>query len=168
MDRLRNTLIEWINGLKRYNEDELLIQPAPGKWSIGQVYMHLLSETNYFLSQVKYCLEHDENILEEMNEEGRQMFLSGEFPDVKIDRGPGLSEAIQPVNKQMLTDELEKLRQEIDLIEGKKDLSDFKGKTRHPGLGYFNAMEWLQFSEMHMRHHFRQKRRIDEFLSKRE
>jgi len=168
MDRLRNTLNEWINGLGRYKEDELRIQPGPEQWSIGQVYSHLLSETNYFLSQVKYCLEHDENISEEMSEEGRQMFLRGEFPDVKIDRGPGLSDAIQPDNKQMLIDKFEKLQKEIDLIAGKKDLSDCKGKTRHPGLGYFNAMEWLQFSEMHMRHHFRQKQRIDEFLSKKE
>jgi hypothetical protein len=38
------------------------------------------------------------------------------------------------------------------------------GKSRHPGLGYFNAGEWLRFIEMHMRHHLRQKERIDAFL----
>ena len=40
----------------------------------------------------------------------------------------------------------------------------YKGKTKHPGLGYFSAEEWLQFAEMHFRHHLRQKKRIDEFL----
>ncbi|HEV9036934.1 MAG TPA: hypothetical protein VGQ51_09945 [Puia sp.] len=39
------------------------------------------------------------------------------------------------------------------------------GKTRHPGLHYFNSLEWLQFAEMHMRHHFRQKKRIDACLT---
>jgi hypothetical protein len=29
---------------------------------------------------------------------------------------------------------------------------------------FFNAPEWLQFAEMHMRHHFRQKMRIDDRL----
>ena len=27
------------------------------------------------------------------------------------------------------------------------------GKTKHPGLNYFTAKEWLQFAEMHLRHH---------------
>jgi hypothetical protein len=34
-------------------------------------------------------------------------------------------------------------------------------KNKHPGLDYFNANEWLQFAEMHLRHHLRQKKRID-------
>ena len=164
MYRLKDTFNEWVNGLIKYDEEELLIQPGPQKWSIGQVYMHLLSETSYFLSQVKYCMENEENISAEMKEEGRRMFLKNEFPDLQIDRGPELSDVLQPVNKQMLVDEFEKLGQEIDLIGEKNNLSEYRGKTMHPGLGYFNAMEWLQFSEMHMRHHFRQKQRIDDFL----
>jgi hypothetical protein len=42
--------------------------------------------------------------------------------------------------------------------------SPFHGKTKHPGLGFFNANEWLQFAEMHLRHHLKQKERIEEFL----
>jgi len=42
--------------------------------------------------------------------------------------------------------------------------SDFKGKTKHPGLLYFNAGEWLQFATIHLRHHLRQKKRIDTLL----
>jgi hypothetical protein len=42
--------------------------------------------------------------------------------------------------------------------------SPFKGRTRHPGLGYFDAAEWFRFAGMHFRHHARQKKRIDEFL----
>jgi hypothetical protein len=38
------------------------------------------------------------------------------------------------------------------------------GKTKHPGLGYFDAREWLGFAEMHMRHHIRQKERIEQCL----
>jgi hypothetical protein len=44
------------------------------------------------------------------------------------------------------------------------NLDNATGKTRHPGLLYFSALEWLRFAEMHMRHHFRQKKRIDEAL----
>jgi hypothetical protein len=41
------------------------------------------------------------------------------------------------------------------------DFSSGRGKAGHPGLGYFSAAEWLQFAEMHLRHHFRQKERLD-------
>ena len=34
------------------------------------------------------------------------------------------------------------------------------GKTQHPGLGFLDALEWYQYTEMHMRHHIRQKDRI--------
>jgi hypothetical protein len=42
--------------------------------------------------------------------------------------------------------------------------SPYKGKTKHPGLHYFNADEWLQFADMHFRHHVKQKKKIDDFL----
>jgi len=42
--------------------------------------------------------------------------------------------------------------------------SSFHGKSKHPGLGFFSASEWFQFAEMHLRHHLKQKERIDRFL----
>jgi hypothetical protein len=41
----------------------------------------------------------------------------------------------------------------------------FKEKTKHPGFHYLNAIEWLQFIEMHFRHHLKQKKRIDKYLN---
>jgi hypothetical protein len=38
------------------------------------------------------------------------------------------------------------------------------GKTKYPGLNYFTAKEWLQFAGIHLRHHLKQKKRIDDFL----
>jgi hypothetical protein len=40
------------------------------------------------------------------------------------------------------------------------------GKTKHPGSNYFTAKEWLQFAEIHLRHHLKQKKRIDDFFEK--
>ena len=41
-----------------------------------------------------------------------------------------------------------------------------RGKTKHPGFNYFNAIEWLQFAEMHLRHHLKQKERIEKNLNR--
>jgi hypothetical protein len=43
--------------------------------------------------------------------------------------------------------------------------ADARGKSKHPGLGYFTAQEWFQYVEMHMRHHLRQKARLDTYLA---
>lgn len=60
--------------------------------------------------------------------------------------------------------DLTNLKDEINKVEILISKSSFKGKTKHPGLGYFNASEWLRFAEMHFRHHLKQKKRIDDFL----
>ncbi|MEJ7682627.1 MAG: hypothetical protein WKG06_33175 [Segetibacter sp.] len=56
------------------------------------------------------------------------------------------------------------LKDEINNVEISISKSPFKGKTKHPGLGYFNANEWLQFAEMHFRHHFKTKEKNRRFL----
>jgi hypothetical protein len=38
------------------------------------------------------------------------------------------------------------------------------GKSEHPVFGFLNGFEWLQYSEMHMRHHLKQKQKIEGFL----
>jgi hypothetical protein len=52
----------------------------------------------------------------------------------------------------------------VNALYRSHDFTSSKGKTRHPGLLFFSALEWLRFTEMHMRHHFRQKKRIDHKL----
>jgi len=99
-----------------------------------------------------------------MSSEGKEMFLNNSFPDERLKGAPSNSRIPQPASKQELQ------KQFLDL---RKDMNDkavlirdtaFYGKAKHPGLNYFTASDWLQFADMHMRHHLRQKTRIDEFL----
>ncbi|MHC4342756.1 MAG: DUF1569 domain-containing protein, partial [Planctomycetota bacterium] len=39
-----------------------------------------------------------------------------------------------------------------------------KLRSKHPAAGWCNARQWYQLSEMHMRHHLRQLRRIEKAL----
>jgi hypothetical protein len=52
-----HTIDFWIDELEQYDFRQLLAQSAPGKWSIGQVYMHLISETTHFV--VNLCQNDD-------------------------------------------------------------------------------------------------------------
>jgi hypothetical protein len=156
----------WIAALDTYSISQLLTKPSPSSWSIGQVYMHLIENTDWFFEQVKSCISCDDNSDKESSPEGKQMLLKNEFPDFQLQGPPDNDFTAQPKSKKDILDELKRQKREVKALAEAIRNSRFAGKTQHPGLQYFNAAEWFQFAEMHLRHHMRQKKRIDEFLAK--
>ena len=71
----------------------------------------------------------------------------------------------QPQSNEILLQLFINLKKDMNEAATQIDNSKSKGKTKHPGFNYFNATEWLQFAEMHLRHHLKQKERIEEFLN---
>ena len=61
---------------------------------------------------------------------------------------------------------MEKLKINTNKIWEKMNKTPTSGKSEHPRMGFLNGFEWLQYSEMHMRHHLKQKRRIESFINK--
>ena len=160
------TIDVWLTELDRYSLIQLCEKPLSANWSVGQIYIHLLYASKYQLEQVKVCASTNDNEWEEASAAAKTMFRNNEFPDLLI-KGPHSNDLTpQPQSKEQLIKELLNLKNEIntsilDLLSS----NSCRGKTKHPGLLYFNAMEWLQFAEMHLRHHLRQMKRIDEFLA---
>ena len=106
----------------------------------------------------------DDHSDEPPSNEGADMFANNEFPD-KVIEGPDTNvDILQPNSKEELKNALWLIKDEINSLDTLIPNSHYKGKTKHPGLGYFSASEWLQFADMHFRHHLRQKKRIDDFL----
>jgi hypothetical protein len=161
MKHFNDTIDTWIMALDDYTLDMLCREPKQGSWSLGQMYTHIIDDTNWFVEQMKAALSTNADSDKEMHDDAKYMFMANGFPDIMIE-GPATNTFIpQPTNKDTLRQSLQTIKDEVNRL----NFSLTKGKTRHPGLLYFNALEWLQFAEMHMRHHFRQKKRIDEVLS---
>jgi hypothetical protein len=155
----------WIDELSRYDLDKLLIQPAPGQWSLGQLYHHLIDDTEFYLQQIGICFSGTQDQAEQAKAPAQRMFQENTFPDIRITGAPDHATMPQPSGSDMLMDKLIAIRKQMNLFADKFPQSATFGKTKHPGLGYFSAAEWLQFAAMHFRHHLRQKIRIDAFLS---
>ena len=51
----------WINAIQQYNFKQLCMQPDANNWSIGQVCMHLINDTNWFIEQIKICVSNNDN-----------------------------------------------------------------------------------------------------------
>jgi DinB family protein len=154
----------WIKELECYNFAQICSKPSPNSWSVGQLLMHLIIETNFYLKQIRICIATNENVDKEATINGKNILLRNSFPNEIIEGPPSNSLVPQPINKEKLFDSLMNLKDSFNQVNLKILKSSFHGKTQHPGLGYFNAKEWFQFSEMHLRHHLRQKERIDQFL----
>ena len=158
------TIDSWIKELEHYSFDQLCMQPAPGSWSLGQVYMHLIDATTYFISEANTCLTTNEHATEDTLPAAKTIFAKNSLPDRIIEGPPSNALTPQPESKEQIMIGLLQLKEEIKHAGARISESTFKGKTKHVGLQYFNAREWLQFAEMHFRHHLRQKQRIDDFL----
>ncbi|MFN7115941.1 MAG: DinB family protein [Saprospiraceae bacterium] len=162
---LNHTLDTWIAALQGYDFDLLLIKPAADDWSLGQVFIHLLHETNYYAGQIEACLKQQENTNGQMAEAAQMMFANNALPEERIQGDPqSAQKVLQPSSKAALLAQMQALKTRLNTLWS--DIVDHEsaGKTQHPGLGYFNAMEWLQFADMHLRHHLRQKSRIEAAL----
>lgn len=160
-----HTIDFWINELDRYDFTTLCTKPSPSSWSLGEVYVHLISEVEFHLAQITECLSTDEYANEEAYPNGKKMLAANEFPDEIIEGPPSNAEVTQPSSKAQLHADLIRIREEMNKAAAMILQNIHNGKVPHPGLGYFSASEWMQFSDMHFRHHLRQKKRIDSFLT---
>jgi hypothetical protein len=165
-ENLKHTIDFWFHELDQYNFDQLCAQPDPASWSIGQVYMHLVNETAFYLGQARVCLSTNDHATDEANANAQVMFGNNSFPDEVIEGPPSNANTPQPESKDQLKNGLLRLKNEAVQVGALIFSSTFRGKTKHPGLHYFSAAEWLQFADMHLRHHLRQKKRIDFFLGR--
>jgi hypothetical protein len=162
LDRFNETIDLWIGYLDNYTLDELRRKPVAGSWSLGQVYIHITEDTPFHVQQMREALATDTDSDKDKHENARVMFGNDSFPDMQIEGASTDGNVRQPESKEEIFQLLSSIRQEVNDLYSRNDFQASKGKTRHPGLLYFSAAEWLQFTEMHMRHHLRQKKRIDE------
>ncbi|WP_343691558.1 DinB family protein [Chitinophaga sp.] len=165
LHQFNDTITAWITFLNDYTLAQLHKTPAPGSWSLGQVYTHIIDDTRYQVGQMKTALATKENTAATMHPNAQRMFANNSFPDMRI-QGPATDQLIpQPTSKNDIEQALIQIKNDVNEAWEAVDPSVATGKSLHPGLLYFSGQEWLQFMEMHLRHHFKQKQRIDEKLS---
>jgi len=163
-DNFNYTIDIWIDVIQQYNFQQLCMKPAADSWSIGQVCMHLVNDTNWFIEQIKICVSDNNNADETMLPIAQTMFLNNSFPDERL-TNPANINIPQPQSREVLLQLFINLKNDMNEVAIQIENSKSKGKTKHPGFNYFNAIEWLQFAEMHLRHHLKQKISIEEYLN---
>ena len=168
IEKFNETIAIWIDALNSLTIHQLLIKPDKNSWSLGQVYQHIIEETNWYNGQLEISMDDTENSTKETTENARILMERGSFEDKKVEGDPLIAEHVkQPVSVAQLKSDLEKLKVRTNKLWGSMRKISSYGKSEHPGIGYLNCFEWLHYSEMHMRHHLRQKNRLELFLRER-
>lgn len=162
----QNSIDLWLDQLEKYTYSELIQNPGAESWSLGQVYMHLIEETDFYLQQITACICYSRFSNKKRTTAASALFENNEFPEDRIAGDPRHINIPQPESKNKLQDALLQLKSNIIMVASQITMEARQGKMKHPGFGYFTAAEWLQYAEIHLRHHLKQKHRIDEFLNK--
>jgi len=163
--KTEKTCALWREDLESRDEQDYGRAPPAGGWTLGQLCDHVTLASNTFLDAVEALTRGE-------GEERRGSLLAavmcgvGSFPPFRLKVPPNLPDEIKrAANPDSLpgTDALERF---AAIARRTRDLCDTVAATprrlrsEHPVAGWVNARQWYQLSEMHMRHHLRQLKRI--------
>lgn len=159
LERFERTLSVWTDALAVYDDHRWLRRPADGGWNIAQVYAHIIDATNSFgFEKITKCAERDEG-RPGKTLAGRLVFLIGRIPPVRAKVPGDGAYAPKEISRDVACAELDALGAKVrEIIPAVRTA---RGVATHPMLGRLTAPEWLRFMEMHLRHHLRQKARLD-------
>lgn len=167
-ENLRKTSSIFIEAINHYSDKDFEHKQAEDIWSLGQMYDHLYSSGIYFfLANINRCLEKRKGSEEaEPNDAGKYVLAQNAIPPNKYIR-PGTGKTPDPESKGIAF--YQKVFPELidSLLAKEPDLAKDEGlyRTEHPFFGFLNAKEWYQSTEIHLRHHLRQKAELDVYIT---
>ncbi|MGG5210587.1 DinB family protein [Chryseobacterium sp. MIQD13] len=151
-----HTLSVFMEDLEEYTEMVFRKKESPDRWSLAQLYMHIIIDTNWYFDQLESCFGNRLNADREMSDNAKEMLLQNSFPDIKIKGNSSV-----PENDSILIDHVKRdlrlLLERSQSVWSRIKSEPVSGKAEHPGFRYLSPIEWYQFAEMHIRHHFKQK-----------
>lgn len=163
----RNQLLQTYKiDLNQYSPEQLRCIPAPGVWSIGQMYDHLILVAHEYLDNMEECAESLKEQPLGKTPFGEQLFREGGFPAIKIRLPDDMN---SPPNnsdsREDLAARMDEVIRRVESWEPEVDAVNPNLKAEHGGFGWLNAKEWHELVGMHFRHHLRQKAELERHLT---
>ncbi len=144
-------------------EDEFARTPAPGTWSLSEVYSHLLSANRSSLFAVESCLRGKRTSAGSVSLAGRLVLFFGRLP-FKVRAPESMLAQVKKISREEAGNELELFRKRFLEVAGECQKAPENNRLKHPRLGMLNARQWVRFIEIHTWHHYRQLLRVKKQL----
>jgi hypothetical protein len=163
IESLKHVINTYSLSLDLYSIEQLRYKPDEERWSLGQMYVHVIyASLEMYYPAIRTCMHQPDSQAILKTDAGSEIFTRGAYPPVKVKTAdiPANPDSKHPLRKglQMI------LEQAVDLLPLiARSAPD--AKVMHSRLGALNAKEWFQLAEMHMRHHLLQKKELEESLA---
>jgi len=147
--------------LNTISETQFQLTPPIGGWSFSEVYAHIFDASILSLQAMEKCMEglgkkHSTSFI------ARIILLLGILPPgVKYKIPQMLESRVRKVTKKEAEELILRFSRQLERDYKKVDHASPEMKTPHPRLGYLNAKQWLRFIEIHLKHHLKQLKRIE-------
>lgn len=165
VDVLNSTIDCYIGKLDTYSFEQMLFKPTQDSWSIGQVYQHIITDTNWYLDQVEHALLDKLHTSEPLSDTALQVLCQHSFGVERIVGDPlSASKVKQPNSKAELAEGLIVLKTRVNKIVLGMNTTMHLGKSKHPSHGYLTSTEWIAYADIHMSHHLKQLGRIEDYI----
>jgi hypothetical protein len=147
--------------LPEISEEQFQCTPPAGGWSYSEVYSHIFDMSILSLKEVENCIKGNGKVKPTAFIVKAILFFGSFPPKAKYKVPQLLLGRERKINKIAAADFIERFLEQLHLVYSKLHLADPAIKTRHPRLGYLNAEQWFRFTEIHLKHHLKQLRRIE-------
>lgn len=147
--------------LAAFSDKRFQTTPPTGGWSYSEVYDHIFDASLLSLIPMEQAINGN-------GERKKTIFVVklilffGMFPPAKKFKVPKrLESRVKKISKAEATAWITKFMQQLDADYATIENADPAIKTLHPRLGYLNARQWLRVIEIHLNHHLKQLKRIE-------
>ena len=161
----------WLEDLEEKNEEDIIINPFEGSWSISELYDHIIKVARtYQIPNFKKSVTTEVERKKRKNIKGLVIFNVGIKKinmKIKMENFPKpLVKDFTPIkqNKTELIKDFKQFINEVNSLEETLLKSKRKNKHYHLMFGDINTKDWFTLIAFHMAHHEKQKKRINEFL----
>ncbi|MES2274548.1 MAG: DinB family protein [Bacteroidota bacterium] len=146
--------------------DERFTETPPGEgWSYAEVYSHIMQATLGSTIAAERCTQNNcKPTTKKMNWLGKLVLFFGRFPPgARLKEPQKLAEKMPAlkISKEEARNLIIKCRQRLDTVITLMKDAENDGRIHHPRLGMLNAGQWLKFIRIHLLHHLKQLKRIE-------
>ena len=135
--------------------------PPIGGWSYSEVYDHIFDASLLSLIPMEEAIKGNGEVKKTVFVVKLILFF-GMFPPAKKFKVPKrLESRVKKINKAEAAVWIEKFLHQLNADYPTLENADPAIKTLHPRLGYLNASQWLRVIEIHLNHHLKQLKRIE-------
>ncbi|GAB3911315.1 DinB family protein [Mucilaginibacter boryungensis] len=142
--------------------------PPGGGWSFAEVYSHIMQGTLLSTKAAERCTQSNcRPTNNKMNLLGRFTLFFGTFPPVKLKEPARVAEKMPAlkITKEEARNMIIKCRQRLEAIIPLILNPENHGRIAHPRMGMMTAGQWLKFIRIHLQHHLKQIKRIENKFS---